>query len=177
MKSNHIRLFTPFPPEECIKRLNAAIDTSHSALISWALFYGSKPVVGYAKETSFWLMQRKRYGNSFKPLLTASMRPEDGGTLISGTFAMHPLVRAFLFLWFGGALIMGGILFVFVVSGTLTQLEPHQNTWLAVVVPPLVLAGGFGLIGFGRYLARNESKFLKDFLIQTLIARAQDQTS
>ncbi len=50
----------------------------------------------------------------------------------------------------------------------------HPNAWVGAIMFPVMLAFGFGLLRFGRYLARDESRFLKDFLIRTLDAHEQN---
>jgi hypothetical protein len=97
------------------------------------------------------------------------MRPEAGGTLISGEVAMHPFVRAFMLIWLSGVLLIGGTMFLSTVgSMAIASGSHHQNAWMGVVIPPVMLAFGFGLVCFGRYLARDEGRFLTDFLSRTL---------
>lgn len=174
--SNRIQLFSPLPPAECASRLAAAMDVERSPLFSVAGLFGSKPVIGRVTETSLRLRKRIGYQNSFQSFLVATLRGEAGGTVISGEFAMHPFVNAFMFVWFGGVILIGGTGFlaavgtIFFVSGS-----QRQTAWMGVVIPPLMLAFGFGLVRFGRYLARDEARFLTDFLAQTLDAKAQNR--
>jgi hypothetical protein len=46
------------------------------------------------------------------------------------------------------------------------------NRWPEAAVAFLMLAGGFALLVFGRYLARGKPDYLTDFLRQNLDARA-----
>lgn len=174
MSSNNIQLLTPLTPTECASRLTAAIDTQRSAFISFAGFFGSRPVVGRVTESSLRLRKRIGYRNSFQSFLTATMQRGTEGTVISGEVAMHPFVRAFMFVWFSGVVLIGGTMFI-ATLGSLLFGSGHwaQNSWLGVVIPPVMLAFGYGLIRFGRHLARDEAKFLTDFLIQTLDAHEQ----
>jgi hypothetical protein len=176
--SNRIQLFSPLPPAECVSRLAAAMDTERSALFSLAGLFGSRPVVGRVTETSLRLRKRIGYRNSFQSYLAATLRSEAGGTVISGEVAMHPFVRVFMFIWFSGVVLIGGTMFVATVGTMLFSAgSQHQNAWMGAVIPPLMLAFGFGLVRFGRYLARDETRFLRDFLIQTLDAHAQDRAA
>lgn len=81
-----------------------------------------------------------------------------------------------MFIWFGGVILIGGTIFLpatgLMISGSASQL---QNAWLGALIPPVMLAFGYGLIRFGRYLARHEARFLTDFLIQTLDAHEQNR--
>jgi hypothetical protein len=166
VNSNRIQLLSPLTPAECVSRLTAVIDTERLASSSWS---GSRPVVGRVTDSSLRLRKRIRYRNSFQSFLTATMRPEAGGTLISGEVAMHPFVRAFMLIWLSGVLFIGGTMFLATVgSMAIASGSHHQNAWMGVVIPPVMLAFGFGLVCFGRYLARDEGRFLTDFLSRTL---------
>ncbi len=165
MNSDRIRLFTLLTPSECASRLKIAIDTD------WRLF-GSKPVVGKVTESSLCLRKRIGYRNSFQSVLTATMQREAGDTVLSGKVAMGSFVRAFMFIWFGGLLLIGGTIFVVAIASMISGSSNRQHdAWLGLVVPPAMLVFGYGLVRFGRYLARDEARFLTDFLIQTLDAR------
>jgi hypothetical protein len=154
------------------------MDTERSALFSLTSLFGSRAVIGRVTDTSLRLRKRIRYRNSFQSHLTATLRPEAGGTVISGEVAMHPFVRVFMFIWFGGVILIGGTMFVAAI-GTIFfgSGSQHQNAWMGAVIPPVMLVFGFGLLRFGRYLARDETRFLTDFLIQTLKAHAQDRAA
>jgi len=124
------------------------------------------------------LRKRIGYRNSFQSFLAATLRPEAGGTVISGEVAMHPFVRVFMLIWFGGVILIGGTMFVATVGTMLFGSgSQYQNAWMGAVIPPILLAFGFGLVRFGRYLARDETRFLTGFLIQTLNAHAQDRAA
>ena len=91
--------FHLFPPAECVSRLREEID---SGVMTYLFGIGSKSFTGRVSESSLSLRRRISYRNSFQTVLRARMRPERGGTLISGTCGMHPLVKAFMLVWFGG---------------------------------------------------------------------------
>ena len=89
--------------------------------------------------------------------------------------AMHPMVRLFMFVWFGGVIIIGSTIFFATLWPMLSGSESQDwNAWLGVIIPPAMLVFGYGLIRFGRYPARDEARFLTDFLIRTLDAREQN---
>jgi hypothetical protein len=178
LSGSEIRLFSPLSPAECASRLEAVIDSERSALFSVAGLFGSRPVVGRVTGSSLRLRKRIGYRNSFQIFLTATMQPEAGGTLISGGFAMHPFVRVFMLIWFGGVILMGGSIFVATVRGTFSVTGGHrQNIWLGLVLPPAMLAFGAGLLRVGRFLDRDEARFLTDFLVETLNARDQKRAA
>ena len=103
------------------------------------------------------------------------MRLEAGGTVISGKVAMHPFIQVFMFVWFGFAFIGGFAMLVTTVNSLrFSSGGQRQNAWMGIVIPLLMPVFGFGLVRFGRYLARDETRFMKDFLIETLNAQTQD---
>jgi len=81
---------------------------------------------------------------------------------------MHPFVRIFMFIWFGGVVMVGGALSFATVHSAPSASSSRRGDVLSVAVPLGMLGFGFALVRFGRYLARNEDKFLTDFLIHTL---------
>jgi len=172
------KLLTALAPEQCLSRLSAAGDIQHSLLRWPTSFFGSKPVVGLATTSALRLRKRANIDNSFQTHLVASMRAEAGGTAIVGTLGMHPAVEAFMVLWFGGVLLLGGSMFVMSLRTLLAgTADSTQNVWMGILVPPLMLAFGYGLVRFGRHLARDEERFLRQFLISTLDAHEVDVTS
>jgi hypothetical protein len=161
---NQVEVFSPFAPADCASRLREAIDGG----VMVSLFgLGSKPVIGSVSEASFMLRRRIRYRNSFQTFLTATMRPELGGTVISGACAMHPLVRIFNVVWLGGVALFGRTIFLAsgwnVLSG---KSGGSRETLLSMIIPLIMLTFGIGLVRFGRYLARNDPRFLVDFLME-----------
>jgi hypothetical protein len=102
------------------------------------------------------------------------MSPEHSGTAISGVCAMHPLVRIFNIVWFGGVALIGGTVLIATGWNALSSKSAEsRDTLLGMVIPLGMLAFGIGLVRFGRYLARNDPRFFTDFLIQTLDARPE----
>jgi hypothetical protein len=175
MNSGRINLLAPYGQAECVSRLLAAIDIEHSVLSSFAALRGSKPVVGWVTKSDMRLRKRIGYGNSFQSYLRATMRPEAAGTAILGKIAMHPLVRIAMIVWFGGIIYLAGPAFLRTVYSMLVgSAFEYENAGVLLVMFPVMLACGFGLVVFARYLARNETHFLKNFLIRTLDAHDQN---
>jgi hypothetical protein len=169
-----LELYSHFPPEECVRRLSAAIDVERSLFRTWASLTGKRPVAGWVKDSSFRLRKRITYNNGFQTYLTGTLQPRDAGTLIGGEFGLNALTRLFIPLWFGFLFFFMGVSYPIVL---ISLFKPHpamehtQDTWPFLVVPPGMLLFGYLLIRFGRYLARDEAGFLSDFLRQTLEAR------
>jgi len=169
-----IQLVTALTPEECVSRLTAAIAIERSGLLAFSGLDRSKPVVGHVTRSRLRLRKRIEYRNSFQSHLTATMRPGPEGTIISGEVAMHPVVQAFLFIWFGFVILVGlGMLLAAVGSKSSHSGVELHNGWLGAFVISVMLIFGYGLVRAGRHLARDEGRYLSDFLIRTLDAREQ----
>jgi hypothetical protein len=85
---------------------------------------------------------------------------------------MHPLVRIFNAVWFGGVALFGGTLFLATGLNALSgKSGDTRETLLGMIIALVMLSFGIGVVRLGRYLARNDPQFLMDFLIQTLDAR------
>lgn len=152
----------------CSERLSKAID--HERLISFS-FTGSHPVVGRVDGMSFRIRKRICYRNSFQTFLTGSMQSHGAGTLILGKFGMHRFVRTFMSIWFGGVAVLGSILFMVALFTIFSGSSSHRSLdWLGVVVPLLLFAGGIVIVRVGEYFARDEARFLTNFLREALQA-------
>ena len=160
--------------QNVIEKRYPAIDTEKIALLSIAALWGSKTVTGQVKESSFRLRKRIGYRNSFQCFLTGSMRSAPGGTAINCSAAMHPFVKIFMTVWFCGVVCIGFIIFVSSLQGILSGSGQYaRNAWLGIFFPFVMLAFGFGLVKLGRHFARDDARFLTDFLVRTLDAREQ----
>jgi|GEM_PF-1959228 len=136
--------------------------------------FNFKPVAGRASNSFIYLHKQLGYfRNSFQDFLKASMKETAQGTEIKGKVGMHAFVTLFSIVWFSMAILLGGPMMITILIDLFTQSDSHhlKDTWLSLVNPLIFPLFGYGLIRVGRYLARNEYQFLKDFLIQTLDAR------
>jgi hypothetical protein len=175
--SKRIHLVSPLSPAECASRLAAAIDPMSVAPVSLTFPPGSKPVIGNVTETSLQIRKRINYRSSFQTFLAATLRPEAGGTVIAGDVGLPPLVMAFMLAWFGFAALVGGPLFFFAAWSLLSGSNVEPAMVIFAIVPPVMLLGGIGLVLLGRNLARDEGRFLTDFVTRTLNAQAKAMTS
>jgi hypothetical protein len=71
--------------------------------------------------------------------------------------------------WFTGVILIGGSMFIMAIRDFMAGSET-DGEWLALVVPPLMIAGGTAMVAVGRWLGRNERPFLTDFIKTTLSA-------
>lgn len=173
----HIRLLTSLSPEQCLARLTAAGDIATCILPSGGTLFGSKPVVGRASTQAIRLSKRINYQNSFQTHVAASMRVTADGTAIEGVLGMHPSVHVFLGVWFGFVLLIGSLVFFSSVSAVINGVEAsRQDAWLGILIPPLLFGFGVVLLRVGQRLARDEARFLTEFLLRTLDAREVEAT-
>src|SRR5438445_577541 len=91
-------LYSLLSVDECRQRLKASTDSP------WMLF-GSKPVVGRSGAGSFRGHKRIGYRNSFQTYAMVSLKAEKTGTRITCRFCMHPIVTAFMAIWFAGVVL------------------------------------------------------------------------
>lgn len=87
---------------------------------------------------------------------------------------MHPFVRAFMTVWFAGAIIIGGIIFIVSLLellglGSVVGCAYQGNPIWGVIFVPLFIAFGYGLVKFCKSLSKKEEEHLK-FLKSTLNA-------
>ncbi|MGD9367727.1 MAG: hypothetical protein PVH87_18650 [Desulfobacteraceae bacterium] len=133
---------------------------------------GSKPIAGKVTRTSINIRKVISYRNSFQIMLKASLKEDSGGTTIICRFGLHTFVKFFMYFWFGFIVLFGGIFWIVVVGAhILTGKIPEGEAWMGVLIPPILVVFGIGLLKFGKYLSKDEPGFLKDFLINLLDAK------
>ena len=171
MKSTSVNLVSPYPQTECVSRLQAAINMERVMLNPFAES-GTKPVIGRISSPFIYLRKRIGYRNSLQTLLTAKMSPRAWGTAIAGETSTDPIVGAWMiavtFVW----VLMGGAMVIDVVGSALSAKGTQiQNGWIAVAALIFMPGLSYAFLRFGQYLARDEARFLKDFLQRTLDAQ------
>lgn len=75
---------------------------------------------------------------------------------------MHPLVKGFMLIWFGGVILIGGTVFWTTVW--------TQDAVVGSAVPVGMFVFGVALVSFGRYLSRDDSQTLMSLLAKKLDA-------
>ena len=167
MIKNRFTFLSPLPPETCVLRLKEAVDAPSLFGLG-----GEKLVIGKIKPASLQLRRRIHYRNSFQTVLTATIKAKNGGTVISGKMGMYGFVVLFLCIWFGGVLFAGGTIFLKTLFCLLTaSCEYRKNLWIGLGAMPVMLLFGVCLVRIGRFFARAEAAFLREFLVTTLEAR------
>jgi len=141
-------------------------------MFSLSAWFPTQPVVGRVTDSSLRLRKRIGYRNDFQSYIYATIRPEAKGTVISGNIGMHRFAIVFMCVWLGFSVLMCGTLLIPSVRSLIAHPDKIQEeTWMGIVVPLVLPLFGVGLVWFCRFLARNEDRFLAEFLIQTLDAK------
>lgn len=155
---------TDLPKDECLRRLQ-----KHVGVGGWQR-WAEGTIAAKIRDDHFRLFAwgPANVRNSFAPFFYGILQSEADGTSIRGHFRVHPVVRGFVALWFGG-LIAGSALFLFMPQSNWSggQAPPA----LAVLAPVAMIFLGFGFVHFGRWLARGQRDSIQNFLIRELEAR------
>jgi hypothetical protein len=156
-----VDLVSPLPRRECVSRLKMKTDPA------WG---GAGTVVGSVRETSFRLRKRIYYRNSFQYSLSGELIDDHGRPRLHCSIGLHPLVRIFFTVWFGGVLLGCGMVSIWMARAYAHGALP-PNWWPGAGVPFLMLEGGIAILMFGKHLARDEPAFLIVFLRRGLDAQ------
>lgn len=162
-----ILLISPLQPDECAARIQAATD--REGLLGWS---GSRPVVGRVSNRFIRLSKRIGYRNSFQTFLVGRLEAGEDGTVFRGQAGMHPLVIAFMLICLIGFVLFGGVAIVAVAWGALAGVNLAGLMFFLLMALFVV-----GFIWFGRWLARDEERFLISFVAEVIDAQARPATS
>ena len=168
-KSEIIKIQSSLGTEECRAALkNATVNDSTFK----TMFVDSGTILCKFDGDSFRLRQKRSYRNSFAPFFYGKLSQTMTGTEISGEFRLHPFVMAFMTLWFGLLLVIGGTMawvsLVQLVTGH--SNAKNANPIMGLLVPVIMLVFGVALVKFGKWLARSEEDNISNLLKETFSA-------
>jgi hypothetical protein len=163
-----MKLRTKLSIAECRARLGAATDLGGMAL-SWDAT-GPGAVVGEFRGEAFRLHTRKYYQNAFAPFFYGRLSAIESGTVLEGSFRMHPFARLFMLFWFT-LLIIFGLAPIIVPAAERVAANFNRHWYFAGLIALAVL--GIGFIEIGKWLGRGEQDVIHSFLKSTL--EAQDE--
>ena len=152
-------LISPLRRDEIVRQLHDNIDRP------WNIF-GKKSVIGSVDRASFRLCRRLNFRNSFTTHLSGKLIDERDSTRIRCKAGMHPIVIAVLTVWFGALTLIAAF--------TTLSLWSEQPSSPFALIPLLLLFAGMALVWFGRWLSRNDTQTLVDFLEATIDAELVD---
>ena len=160
-------LVTTLPLATCRARLAASMD------LPFALF-GSHAVTGALIGRRLWAKKRIAGRNPCQTILRATLSEQEGGTRLRCRFGLSLFFLLFSIAWLSGCVLIGGPMFGLALAAVIAR--PAQLLgWAGPFLLPLpVMLGWFwGMVALGLHLARDEGRFLRDFLRRTLDARAE----
>ena len=146
----HARFEFAGSPEQAAVRLSSLI--APSVFRTWL----KQSVVGKAtpsKVVLYW--HRPFVRNSFTPRFVGHFSIENGVTVLSGSFSLHPVVRWFMVAWLS-------LVFVPLVSSLVSDLAGIASLEGATGVPitTVMALSGIALVRFGRWCARADPAYI-----------------
>jgi hypothetical protein len=131
---------TPLAPEEVHRRLVQVIEPKQMFRF---FSRDHKPYQGNLNRDRFEVSRIIHYRNSFLPVIKGEIRPGLGGTVVDITMFPHPLVIAFMIIWFGFA----GTIFAAMLSTSLVSLWQSKGGSL-MDLAGMAIPAGFLLFGY-----------------------------
>lgn len=150
-------LVSPLARESCEERLRAQTGSIWNPF-TWM----SHPVRGSVNARGFWIVKALRYRNSAQTEARGVWHADGSGTRIEIEFGMRQR-------WLMA--IVTGLFVVFCILWWLSPVTSRTSRLplaIATSMPLIMLAIFVFAVAFGRWLARNESEFLLEFLRRTL---------
>jgi hypothetical protein len=162
-------LHTPYPPEECKRRLESATERDIPIVSDWRF---TPAILARIGDESFRLRVRRRFWrNSFDPLFWGRLQSTASGATITGRFGLHPLVLIFGGLWLAGFCLIGGWIFA-LSAATLITGKPYMggDVLAGVFVPIGMLTLALVFFWVGRRFGKSSERQLGSFLAKVLNA-------
>lgn len=94
---------SPLPPREASARLDRAVEPKRLLRFGPA----ACPFEGRADGDGFDIQRVIGYQNSFVPRIRGTLEPAATGSCIRASMSLHPLVIAFMTVWFSGVILIG----------------------------------------------------------------------
>ena len=157
--------------KECFRRLREVTDPAQ--LTFFGDYKGSNAVLAKFGGNRFRIF-RRRYGgkdrNSFAPVFYGKIYSEGRSSQIRGYFGLDRRVALFLGFWLCFAAGINVLLTWEYVSNSSQSIR--GDDWFAFLGPPALLLFGIILPKYGRWAAKSDEGFLKEFLETTLAAKS-----
>lgn len=125
-----LEIHSPLPAEEAAERLAAQVEP-----LRWFRFkHGTCAFEGSVDGSEFRIRRVIGYRNSFLPQIRGTISPTATGSRIDCRLSLHPFVIAFMVIWFGAVIAIGGA-FVF------TPTEPGRSPWFRLIPVAMLVFG------------------------------------
>lgn len=166
-----ILLRSEFTSATCLAKLAEQIDIDRWTLFSFSGYKGSKEILGRIEGNEFRLHRRRYWHNSFGPVLFGRITDDGKGARIEAYWDTWLGPRVFMQAWLGFAVIVGTIIFFSSITEAIhSRSVAHDNLWLGLVVPPMLVLFGFLFPRIGAVLSAHEKKYVVRLLEMTLLA-------
>lgn len=150
---------------ESVARLRAATRRSAFGVLA------KQAAAGPVSETRVRLQRAiPMVGNSFKPFFCGRFETRGDSVYLTGRFTMLGFVKAFMTLWLGGVLAMG-------IAFAITANNARGGDWLPALGGLGMFGAGIALVGFGKWLARNDVAWLSNVIRTALGSPVAAQAS
>lgn len=160
-------LYSNYSPEECVRRLSAAIDPERYSLFGISGYRGSKPVLGTMDGLNFRILQRTYARNSFPPVFAGKFSARGRGTRIEGSSDLELTSKI---------AICAIVLFFFVLSPIIWFVAGPAHRWFVFVWIICSAVPGLFAPRIIRGLGTDQEREMNDFLCVTLAA-GEDETA
>lgn len=153
--------------DQCLDRISTIADSARFTIFSLSSYVGSKPLLATIKGRDVTIWKRIYYRNDFRPYFYGRVVPEPNGARLEGHFGMNRWAKIFMAVWIG-----------IVVATTLPMLiQFFKDTGVRErtldLTPLYMLAFGFLLPKFGRWIGRGQERFIVEQLEKALGSRAE----
>jgi len=156
---------SPFPPEECRRRLEAATEPDR---FRSDFTFRTAVLTRFTSDGFRLRLRRAFFRNSFSRLVYGRLRTTARGTMIEARVRLHPYVRAFTIVWFGfiglwSALVIG----LWIVERFSGERVFDSSPWPGVLMAPALIVFGVLFLRTGRADAHELLTFMQSVLEAT----------
>ena len=149
-----------FDLEESVQRLHSAT----ARLYEVHTILTKQAVVGRVSTRRVYLQRSiPWFANAFKPFFFGPFKEIGGRLRLTGRFTLHPIAKAFMTLWFG-----------LVILATLAMalgVQRSTKSWAEVGYGVGMFLSGLGLVTAGKWLSRNDARWLSEAIHTALSSR------
>ena len=131
-------------------------------------FHEGKPFQGKCSREGFRITRIIRYRNSFLPIINGNYLNSSNGTTIQIKMGLHPIVIAFMGIWFGGVVIGA-------VSISYSLAIRECGFQLPMLIPFAMLLFGIALVLGGFWFEAKKQKPLLESLFKTKVSGGKNQ--
>ena len=154
--SDSFEIHTNLSRQETIEKVASFVEPK-----KWfRFFHEGKPFQGKCSQEGFRITRIIRYRNSFLPIINGNYLNGSNGTTIQIKMVLHPIVIAFMCIWFGGVIIGA-------VSISYSLVIRKCSFQLPMFIPFAMLLFGIALVSGSFWFEAKKQKPLLESLFKT----------